>query len=51
MKKIIKEIPHEKEKCLLQMRWYLLRVIDEKDEIRRLALISLISEHVKHLED
>ncbi len=50
MKKIIKQTPHSKDECLVEMKWYLLKLIDAK-EITKLAIIGLISDHIKHLED
>lgn len=47
--KEIKEVPHEKEKCIYEMRWYLLQLLDEKDEFRKTCMIKFALEHLHHI--
>ncbi len=51
MKKVTKQLPHDKAVCIREMRWYLMKLLDTTEELRRLAIIGLISDHVTHLAD
>lgn len=51
MKKVTKQIPHDRMTCIKEMRWYLIRLIDTTEEVRKLAIVGLISDHLKHLAE
>lgn len=50
IKKTIKEIGHDKDVCLKESRWCLIKLLNEKDEFRRLIMIKFLAEHLDHLK-
>lgn len=49
MKQKAKKLPHDKDYCISQSRWLLIKLLDEKNEVTKFAMIDMLAEHLDHL--